>query len=541
MRWIIDLNLLLGLGLGLASYHGMSADDLPNACIGCHPYQAEDFSPLHPFAYVACTSCHAGNGATQELPAAHVDLVARPGDLRQEPDVCASCHPRQAANVSNSLMNTAQGLVRKTRVALGEGAHPRIDAGLASLGGSPADSMLRKLCASCHLSHPADRSETDVTLLRGGGCSACHLQQREGKRHPRLSAQVGDGRCFGCHSRSGRISLNYVGLAETEPDTEQVSANVLWLTDSRSVRRVAADIHHQAGMSCIDCHTSTGIMGGGGNTGFKQQAVDIQCLDCHAPPIRRVSLHDWPTEYAELRRYLAAQDLSTRQVPLTQRQGTPLWHIEIRPDGGRILHPKQGGTPLPIPDYREAEHPYAGEHRRLECSACHSQWAPQCYGCHSQYDPAGSQWDHRLQRETPGRWHETRWDVRAQLPSLGVDAQNRIRPVTPGMIMRIEHPAWDKPLFKRLFALSEPHTTGAARSCASCHRSSMALALGEGVLHNRDGEWIFQPHNQLLQDGLPADAWTSLDGTLKGQAADGTSRPFSTAEMLRILNVDLPD
>jgi hypothetical protein len=43
----------------------------------------------------------------------------------------------------------------------------------------------------------------------------------------------------------------------------------------------------------------------------------------------------------------------------------------------------------------------------------------------------------------------------------------------------------------------------------------------------------------LLQDGLPADAWTSLDSALQGQASDGVSRPFSVEEMQRILNVEL--
>lgn len=522
------------------SFNGvLSADNPPIACLSCHPYQVEDFSPLHPFAYGSCISCHAGDGLATELPQAHDKLIAKPGDLNSDRTICASCHPKQTGNVLNSLMNTAKGLVQKTREALGEADHPRLHGGLESLGDSPADSMLKKLCASCHLTHASVHPAADLTQARGGGCSACHINQQEEKRHPRLSAKVEDGRCFGCHSRSGRISLNYAGLAETEPDSMQNPDKILWLSDGRSLMQVANDIHHQAGMSCIDCHTSTGIMGGADNSGFKQRAVDIQCNDCHSRPLKQVSLQNWPTEYAEMQRYLAADNLSARQVPVTQHNGTPLWHIEIRQDGSRRLYPKLGGPPLAIPEYQATDHPYADAHRRLECSTCHSQWAPQCYGCHSVYDPAGRQWDHTKQQETAGRWREIRWDVRAELPSLGVDAQNRVRPVTPGMIMRVEHPDWDSPLFKRLFAVSEPHTTGTARSCESCHRSSQALALGQGVLIRNNGKWSFRPAREQLQDGLPADAWTSLDGRLKGQATDGKSRPFNAAEMQQILNADL--
>jgi hypothetical protein len=58
-------------------------------------------------------------------------------------------------------------------------------------------------------------------------------------------------------------------------------------------------------------------------------------------------------------------------------------------------------------------------------------------------------------------------------------------------------------------------------------------------LSKRNGQWHFQAAMPLLQDGLPADAWTSLDGALQGQASDGVSRPFSVEEMQRILNVEL--
>ena len=81
-----------------------------------------------------------------------------------------------------------------------------------------ADSYLRKLCVSCHLGN--ERRKHGQSLKdRGGGCVACHLeypQQSERIDHPRLTVEVDNRRCFGCHSRSGRISLNYLGLAEVE-------------------------------------------------------------------------------------------------------------------------------------------------------------------------------------------------------------------------------------------------------------------------------------------------------------------------------------
>lgn len=332
--------------------------------------------------------------------------------------------------------------------------------------------------------------------------------------------------------------MNYVGLAEADPEPGSPS-RLLRLTDGRTVQQHANDVHHRAGMSCIDCHTSTGIMGAGDNSGFKHRAVDIECADCHLAARSSTGLDGWPEDYVESRRYLVQAGQFDRKVPLTRRYSTPLWHVEIRPDGSRLLHPKLGGTPLSIPDYNPAQHPQAETHERLTCSACHTQWAPLCYGCHSSYDPTGSQVDHLSGKETPGRWREIRWDVRAELPPLGVDEQERIRPVSPGMIMQVDHPDWEQPLFRRLFALSEPHTTGPSRSCESCHRNSSALGLGQGELSKLGGAWSFQSARPLLQDGLPADAWTALDGKRQGGSSGDPIRPFNRREMQTILNAEI--
>ncbi len=541
MNWVRNTTRvsMLVLLLVLAGTGTATSQTDANACLTCHDYQQDEFSPAHGFAHSSCVSCHLGDQKAKVLPQGHQNLIAKPGDLHADRTICAACHPRQAANVMNSLMNTGKGLVHKTRVALGEGEHPQIDKGLAALSDSPADSMLRKLCARCHLANVTQQPISDPTQARGGGCSACHINQREGKRHPRLTLKIEDARCFGCHSRSGRISMNYVGLAEADPDPTQTNAELLRLTDGRTVKQHANDVHHQAGMSCIDCHTSTGIMGGGDNSGYKHQAVDIECDDCHRKSVAQATQENWPLEHAKIKTYLQQVGQPDRTVPLTRRYGTPLWNIEIQADGSRLLHPKLGGPALSIPDYQVKQHPYMEQHKRLTCSACHTQWAPLCYGCHSSFDPAGKQWDHLRQQETPGRWTETRWDVRAELPPLGVDGNDKIRPVSPGMVMTVDHPDWEKSLFRRLFALSEPHTTGPSRSCASCHRNSNALGLGLGVLTRGENGWSFQPSKKLLQDGLPADAWTSMDGKLVGDSSGDDIRPLNQQEIQTILNADV--
>ena len=178
-------------------------------------------------------------------------------------------------------------------------------------------------------------------------------------------------------------------------------------------------------------------------------------------------------------------------------------------------------------------------HERLECATCHSQWAPQCFGCHMEYDADGRQWDHIEQRETAGRWRERRSDFHNGLGALGVNEHDRIELFVPGMIMTLAHPDWEDEKFVRAFAPISPHTIGVARPCESCHRSSAALGLGQGAIELRDGEIQFTPSRSLSQDGLPADAWTNVDGSLGGTAARDGHRPLNADEMKSILAAPL--
>jgi hypothetical protein len=222
---------------------------------------------------------------------------------------------------------------------------------------------------------------------------------------------------------------------------------------------------------------------------------------------------------------------------VTARNGTPLWHIELRPEG-LLLHRKIEEGVIRVPQYRRSSHSSGADHARLTCSACHAQWAPQCYGCHISYDPKKRQWDQLAGEETTGRWSEQRWGIRNELPPLGVRADGRIAPAIPGMISTIEHPAWKGSRFRRLFAFLDPHTSGRSRSCDSCHASSEALGLGEGVLTRGKHGWSFHPAQPVLADGLPADAWTSLDGAASGGATRMGNRPLDPGEIRRMLDAE---
>ncbi len=504
------------------------------SCTHCHASRQQGFSTAHAILARNCTQCHGGDATAALKTDAHDGLIAFPGNMDNAAQVCGSCHTVQVDSVRHSLMHTGRGMVRSTRQAFGEPVNRPAHDDLATLTDSPADSLLRKRCAGCHLGRKKTAHRLDTTRDRGGGCLACHLNDYPQTGHPALTARVSDGRCFGCHSRSSRISLNYAGLAEV--DTAPMNAESGRLDDGRRVEFRADDLHHAAGMGCIDCHTEKDLMGIGADPSVtrQRQAVDIACNDCHHIT-RTIRLAQWPDRYRKLLPRVPFPADADTHFPVTA-SGTPLWNIELRGTEA-WLHRKDGQGRLRIPTYRESSHPLAAQHGRLNCSACHAGWAPQCYGCHLEYDPSGQQFDHVAGTTTRGRWIGQRSRVRNELPPLGITQNNQVVPVVPGMIMTVEHPDWPEPRFVRQFAAIEPHTTTAARSCESCHRSSTALGLGQGLLQQDRHGVSFHPDLELLEDGLAADAWTRPGKTPDGAAS---IRPFSDREIERILSAPLP-
>jgi hypothetical protein len=506
-----------------------------NACVSCHAAETTGFDAAHAFAAPNCRACHAGDATAATRDEAHRGLIAHPGTLDNARRACGNCHAARVAAVGKGLMHTGHGMVLVTRRLLGDAGATDAPASLQTLGHGIADSMLRKQCAGCHLGQDRPQHRLDATFARGGGCLACHYADPGAGGHPALTAAVPDARCFGCHSRSGRISLAYAGLAEAG-----VTDGAGVLADGRHVTRMAADVHYLAGMSCIDCHTSVGLMGGVADAQTQRQAVDIACADCHANGASRVTFAEWPASMTGMRaRVPFAVGAETRFLA-TARHGTPLWNVELRDDGA-WLHTKVTRRVLRIPSLDPVTHGADMRHARLACTACHSQWAPNCYGCHMNYDASGEQWDHAAGAITAGRWEHDPGSIGTALPALGIGDGGRIEPFVPGMVMTVTHPSLDKEIFVRVFAPLSPHTSGAARSCASCHRSSSALGLGIGELTIDPERIEFEPAERWLPDGLPADAWTDLDRSLGGRTPFPAQRPLSPREVEAVLRAPLPD
>lgn len=543
-------------------------------CLACHQGMT-GFVPAHEPGTVGCAACHLGNPFTLNKSLAHAGMTLTPGNLSVVKQTCgaSNCHGDQAERVRGSLMNTMSGVVAVDKFVFGESRDLDAHFDVAALKHSPADTHLRNLCASCHLgqdkSQPGPASEQD----RGGGCSACHLRyygaagaevRNRGSasaplHHPEISVNVPRQACFGCHSRSGRIATNYEGWHETLLDEKSARTASGWpaqfrqLADGRIFEKQPADVHFEKGMTCIDCHLPSEVMGDGTAHAHEKDAVRISCADCHAAgptPTKQFAQLD-----AETQQVIAMRKLNEpgRRFVISKSGSVAYPNVFLYSDGQPLLVLAES-TKLLKPKPSAAV--CAGSiHQRLDCVACHTAWAPQCVNCHTSFDRATQGWDHLAGKYVNGTWDEQAGSFLGDAPALGVQrvrksdgqSEERVTTFVPGMILTVELPngnAKGRIQFHRLFAPASAHTiVTQARDCRSCHVNPAALGYGRGelryVVTHRTGEWKFTPaFATSREDGLPLDSWIGfLQETRDDTTTRKGARPFSLDEQRRILLV----
>ncbi|MCX7876601.1 MAG: hypothetical protein N2321_10605 [Melioribacteraceae bacterium] len=530
------------------------------SCLSCHS-EIQGIEESHSPNKIGCYSCHLGNPNAIEKNEAHANMILIPGNLNDIEFTCGSsnCHPQMISRMKNNIMNTMNGVVTVDKWVFGEATSPTFKNSIHEIKFSPAEKHLRNLCASCHLSNIKSELGPINELSRGGGCLACHLNYSNNalfelknsskqltKFHPNIDIKINNSHCFGCHSRSGRISLSYDGWHETLYKPEDVKSKIGFrvLDDGRVVKQIQKDIHSEKGLLCVDCHNSYEIMGDGNYYLHKEEQLQIQCIDCHLidnPKTKKINEFDFESKkIAELnntndnsRNYL----LTKNEIPYTN---------VFYEKGKTFLIKKNNKEKVEIkkPSFVCTE---GKAHKDLSCNTCHNSWTPQCIGCHTEYDENSTMFDLLDNKEADGEWLEHPKDLLAETTTLAVRQspnKREIIEVMPGMILTIKKSKNESPIFKRLFAPAFSHTIRKeAKSCQECHLNPVVLGYGRGKLEykitNGKGSFIFTPNypNSKI-DNLPEDAWIGFLKEKKYNVATRENiRTFSVDEQKRILTL----
>ncbi|MBN1822160.1 MAG: cytochrome b N-terminal domain-containing protein [Prolixibacteraceae bacterium] len=535
------------------------------SCLVCHN-DIHGFTDSHAPETIGCFSCHGGNPFATCKKQSHRKMILIPGNLETAPQTCGTiqCHPDITERVPTGLMATLSGMISVDRFVFNEQDNPDILTNVHKLANTPADEHLRNLCVRCHLGNPKTEYGPVNEESRGGGCLACHLNYSPEaekaltentwdiiKIHPEISLQIGNNHCFGCHSRSGRISTSYEGWHETTLEAGQMpdSSNYRLVEGTRVFIKKQADAHHELGLECIDCHHSYEAMGNRTHYAHEEEQQDVQCSDCHfegkPTTINAGNLDNESALIASLR----FGNISEKKFLVTKKYNHVLINTYLENDSVFLVTKNTGKKMTMKPPATVCARDKA--HSGLSCSSCHTSWAPTCIGCHNTYDKKEPGYNMIKNREQKGSWVEYIGEYEAKLPALGVRKEKdktEIIPVIPGMILSIDKNSFtnnksDAEIFHRFYAPAAPHTTSAkGRSCKSCHNDPVALGYGEGKLSyeikSGKGEWKFIPlFERDKHDGLPADAWIDFLETREGKVSTRTNVfPFSSDQQKRILN-----
>jgi hypothetical protein len=429
--------------------------------------------------------------------------------------------------------------------------------------------LYRKFCSRCHVARQSASVESNG---HPAGCAACHFPYAEdgvyrgGDRtvlgkplHGATHAMQGlptMRACLACHQRSGRHALSYQGLMDGNNGlvpTRGGKHGPLRASDERNLTHIPPDVHFDAGMECIDCHTSREVMGEGYAAADMRAQLEIRCEDCHGDGERRPRFAEVGREHdpvvRESRQY-ARRVRPGERVALTSKDRP---YSNVIAEGAEVaLYTKREGRRLVSRVVTGSpEHRVAG-HERLECSACHSRTVAQCYGCHTEYDRRSYGWDFVKGIATEGEFSETE-DVRRLYPfPLAVNGRGRISPVTPGCQTFVtviekdgrrsksEHVALYKGRPQLRFAPFFGHNTGPkAIACAECHGDPAFLGFGQHTIENGSirGTLLCEKNPRK-----PLDGFVAMErGRVVSHAAITTAggRPLQHDEVRRTLAVNL--
>ncbi len=435
----------------------------------------------------------------------------------------------------------------------------------------------RQQCQRCHVAISPRQKRGD---WRGTGCSSCHIPYSneglyeggdptipkdepghllfhtiQGTREARNG--IPTETCNSCHNRGKRIGVSYQGLMEfpygtpyNEEGDKQPKLHTkkyLFIKDDLHHEKQSRPENPEGGMLCQDCHTSIEMHGDGSIFGTTLGQVEIECADCHGTP----TAYPWdlPIGFGEEFGRDLPQDprgvgsitelvstFGTLYDPedgyLLTTRGNPFGNV-VRTKEGKVVVHSATGKDFFVPllktiadedtwksqDAEVAMGKIKNHMDKLECYACHADWAPQCYGCHVQVNfSVDADGNARMDTDwvasgndknsngtnnivkSPGKVSESRSYLRWEEPILGINGEGRVTPLMPGcqVIFTVIGPDGTTLTHNEIgrtppntegagpegqhgldMAPVQPHTAGRqARRCESCHNNPKALGYG---------------------------------------------------------------
>jgi hypothetical protein len=283
---------------------------------------------------------------------------------------------------------------------------------------------VNKLCGSCHLNNNGTNDK--YGNFRSSGCSACHMPydfsgrsasgdpmipkdepsypaayahiQYPERPHPvkhQLQRVMQAKDCLACHTGSNRTVLQYWGIRTDDnrdlTRAKAAGANITFRysnlinnklepearlrgfsqdqlieyedLDGDGQDDTPPDVHFQAGLECIDCHTATDMHGDGRIYSRQNQAVQVRCVHCHG------SLE-----------YPADPDANTNPLNQLAKNGAKpdrkaLWKFDKPPVFGEVGYPFVKVPGVWLRTKTKGEWKYVPQIRWA------AQWDPQAQDC----------------------------------------------------------------------------------------------------------------------------------------------------------------
>ena len=275
---------------------------------------------------------------------------------------------------------------------------------------------------------------------------------------------INDRACVGCHQGSNRTVLQFWGIRLDQNrdlvDGTQYPANPVTFQDTAQDTRLynpaaqnntfngrtadqyiltedydgdnrddtPPDVHHAAGMGCIDCHGSRDLHGGtkrdvtsGKIQSRQDQATAISCESCHggvseyattAPcrtyddldaecatdtkgnPLRHLTKdpqgHYWLKSRVDGQRHYVIQ---TRDVTINTNRAHPLTsRLMYNPKASYAMGRNDGNDATtgigPKQNNQQGRQANFSHMDSMDCASCHASWTNNCIGCHlaTEYD-----------------------------------------------------------------------------------------------------------------------------------------------------------